>query len=77
MGAAQKHVAADTANSNAKRTRATYHSGSIYYARVEYRSDEDRRGPAREDPCKAETIPTLLWAANILLKLSVRKFSYL
>jgi hypothetical protein len=26
MGAAQKHVAADTANSNAKRTRATYHS---------------------------------------------------
>jgi len=33
--------------------------------------------PAREDPCKAETIPTLLWAANILLKVSVRKFSYL
>jgi hypothetical protein len=25
MGAAQKHAVADTANSNAKRTRATYH----------------------------------------------------
>jgi hypothetical protein len=26
MGAAQKHAVADTANSNGKRTRATYHS---------------------------------------------------
>src|SRR2546423_9900638 len=34
MGAAQKHAVADTASSNAKRTGARYHSGSVYDGRL-------------------------------------------
>src|SRR5437588_10061864 len=62
MGGAHKHAVADRANSNAKRTRATYHSGlfTIRFCRTELDVKMESAGPAREDPCKTETIGFLL-----------------
>jgi hypothetical protein len=57
IGAAQKHAVADTANSNAKRTRATYHCAPFAMRVWRTEVDEDAvGGPAIEIRCNTQTI---------------------